>query len=161
MPNSLYDAAQHPLFAAQSARIASGSHLKSAKVPQMVPDFASVAVFRIASPTDIPVSVLAKTKVHVRAYTDLGLSQTIPAGSRLLRVAHKPPSQPMGVSDGEAGSVRKAARVMEYEAAFGLPWDYAGFIKRGVEIGHPRNFCKNIPSESYRGALQLDCFSFK
>ena len=148
MPNSLYDAAQHPLFAAQSARIASGSHLKSAKVPQMVPDFASAAVFRIASPTDIPVSVLAKTKVPVQ-------------GSRLLRVTHKPPSQPMGASDGEAGSVRKAAGVMEYEAAFGLPWDYAGFIKRGVEIGHPRNFCKNIPSESYRGALQLDCFSFK
>jgi hypothetical protein len=34
-----------------------------------------------------------------------------------------------------------------FEVAFGLPWTYCNFISRAAELGHPANFCRQVPDD--------------
>ena len=34
-----------------------------------------------------------------------------------------------------------------FEVAFGLPWSYNNFISKATELGHPANFCKQVPED--------------
>ena len=110
----------HPLKLAQSAQIAVGRQPKGSKVPHLVSDFASTAVCRVSSLSEIPCNLLSKLKHDLSVSTLDGQPATVPAASRFLK--SYPLQDPSSKGDGQgpetkADNFRK--RIRSDEPDFG------------------------------------------
>ena len=116
---------------------------KPSKIPPIVPDFSSVAVFLADDVSDLPCAVMSKLlKSSIQLFTHAGILQDVPADSRLLRV-HANPELP------KRGAVKK--RKLDdhhpFEVVFGLPWTWDTFVKRAVQSQHPFLSGNGVPME--------------
>lgn len=138
-PNTLLDAQAHRSFETQAARIASMNQSKRNKIPPMVPDVSSVAVFYATDTAAIPIQVMGKLQQECNLHSISGQPCVVPAHSRLLRLNQctSPPQH--------GGKAAFGEETKTFEAAFGLPWTCEEFIAKAAELGHPSNFCKRIP----------------
>ena len=156
--SSLADISQHPLMAAQHSKILAGEQPRTQRVPHVVPDHASIAVFYTPSISTIPCSIMQKLATEITLHTLTGAECQVPAHSRFLR--YKALSSPIqggesggqpgqGPGDDHAQPYKKSRAVLElrFEVVFGLPWSYKGFIERVATMGHPKGMAFRVPEE--------------
>eukprot|EP00435_Cladocopium_sp_Y103_P038332 s3870_g10.t1 len=152
------DADTNPLVASKRAQISAGNQPKPYRLPPVVPEFTSVAVFLANALSDIPCALMSKLDKDIQLYTKGGLQQTIPKYSRFLRFSTMP-AQPEGGSEGQ--SMKKARTSLEepspdvdcsgagsnaqFEVAFGLPWTCESFISQACSSGHPAAKDMGVP----------------
>lgn len=139
LPNSLFDVKDNKIFEMQTARIAAFNQPRKNKLPPLMPESSSIGVFYIAHASDIPLALHSKSTKLLDAFTKTGELATIPLHARFLRrtATTSPFSIRGGLQQGDAC----------FEVAFGLPWSYNNFITRAAELGHPANFCKQVPED--------------
>ena len=68
-PQDLQEATDHPLRRAQFSRIGAGSQPRPSRLPPVVPDFASVAVFVAPTPSAIPCGLMSKLQQPLTLHT--------------------------------------------------------------------------------------------
>eukprot|EP00435_Cladocopium_sp_Y103_P041156 s1982_g11.t1 len=155
----------NPLVTSKRAQISVGQQPKPSRLPPVVADFTSVAVFLARSMSDIPCALMSKLEHDIQLYTKSGLLQTIPKYSRFLRVSALP-SHDVGVSEGQpmkkAKSVDPAtepatevtltegasmADRSSFEVAFGLPWSCETFLQQACKSGHPASRDMGVPAD--------------
>ncbi len=143
VPSDLSAASNQQFFAATASRISADNQPRKSKLPPLVPEHSSVAVFYADEATDVGASLLTKLPSSRTFYTDSGASQSVPVNSKFLRrsVLTDPPKF------WGSGTVEQSNRGKCVELAFGLPWSCEDFIRRAVDAGHPTNFCKLIPAD--------------
>ena len=141
-PLALEEAADHPLKQAQLMQIAAGKQPRPSRVPPVVPDFSSVAVFRTKDISDIPCTLMSKLATKLSLYTATGLLEEVPCNSRFLRCSAKP-APSMGAVSGEQVDMGD----YPFEVAFGLPWECEGFIQKACKVGHPNSHSAKLPWE--------------
>ena len=138
LATTLFDVKDNKMFEMQTARINALHQSRKARLPPLMPDFASTAVFYVAEAADVPCALQSKIGKQLQVYTKTGELETLPAHSRFLRRT----STASPFSKGEV-MVGDAC----FEVAFGLPWTYEAFIAKAAELGHPANFCKSVPED--------------
>ena len=164
-PQEMAEITSHPLMFAKQNQIAVGQQPRPAKLPPLVPEFSRIVVGRVASPADVPCSLLSKLPKPFSLYVDVNVMQDIPAYARLLRCS-KLPAEKMGVKGGRAVDACEDEVALQlakkrkhddgdkgvffnlsHEVAFGLPWSVEAFIEKACVAGHPRHFCNQVPVE--------------
>lgn len=131
-PHQLDGALEHPLKQLCFSQVTTGKQPRSAKIPPLVPDFQSVAVFVAQDVQAIPCALMSKLPKDIALHTKDAIAVVVPAHSRLLRISSRADLDDGGVLEGQsvkAGQKRQkvkgdAASVKDYpfEVAFGLPW---------------------------------------
>ena len=144
-PTHLLQIQQHPLKLAQTAQIAVGKQPRGSKVPHLVPDFSSTAVFCVTSLSAIPCGLLNKLKTSLSVLILDGQPAEIPAAARFLR--SYPLTSPVTKGDGQGtmshedpkscGKRQRDAGETGFGVVFGLPWSCEEFIERACSTGHP------------------------
>ena len=149
--NSLEDKA-NPLQVAQQSQMSVGLQPRPSKIPPVVADSSSVAVFLADSLEDIPCSLLSKLPHSIDLLTKELQPVTVPKYSRFLRfTAISAPAE--GGVHGEQNSPKRKATdqavvdAPKFEVAFGLPWSYSGFIEQACRAGHPALKDSGVPLE--------------
>eukprot|EP00435_Cladocopium_sp_Y103_P040568 s1901_g11.t1 len=148
----------NPLQAAQNSQISAGGQPKPSKIPPIVSDFNSVAVFLVSALTDIPCSLMSKLPHDVVLHTKAKLPVTVPKYSRFLRFAALSAPVHLGVEEGQImqnlsgkrkfqESDSQQAVLFNFEVAFGLPWSYGDFIEQACKAGHPFLRDSGVPRE--------------
>ena len=84
-PTHLQAIQNHPLFMAKNAQIAAGQQPRSGKLPHLIPDFPTTAVFWVPTLSDVPCNLLGKLSSPLSASTLAGEPVQIPSFSRYLR----------------------------------------------------------------------------
>ena len=148
---------QNPLMSAVSAQMGSDLQPRPSKIPPIVPDFSSVAVFLADNVSDVPCAVMSKLKSSIKLCSPAGILQDVPANSRLLRVNANPELAKGGVAEaqgleGDAVKKRKVGDHYPFEVVFGLPWTWDAFVGR-------EQLSRNILS--CRGAEYQQSFSWQ
>ena len=143
LPNSLSAVQDQQFHASAASRIAAESQPRKSKLPPLVPEFSSVAVFYAPDSFNVGVPLLNKTTDELLLFSETGIAVAVPKNSKFLRrsVMTSPPKF------WGCGSVGQSNSDKCVELAFGLPWNCERFIARSVDAGHPINFCKLIPSD--------------
>ena len=144
--------AQNPLMSAVSAQMGSDVQPKPSKIPPIVPDFSSVAVFLADDVSDAPCAVMSKLKSSIQLFSPAGILQDVPANSRLLRVHANPELAKRGVveAQGLEGDAVKKGKLGDhhpFEVVFGLPWTWDTFVGRAVKSQHPFLSGSGVPME--------------
>jgi len=139
LPDSLFDVRNERVFEMQTARISAQQQSRRSKLPPLISDVASVAVFFVQQPSDVPFSLQSKLDKPLNVFTESGMPAQVPKFARFLRrtATHSPFSVQGGLQNGDEC----------FEVAFGMPWTPEQFISKAVERGHPANFCKLIPHD--------------
>ena len=142
-PHELSAVQDQQFFTSAASRISAATQPRKSRLPPLVPEHSSVAVFYAPESLDFETPLLTKLKSSKLLLTTTGATESVPVNSKFLRrsVLTNPPQ-----FWGE-GNVGKSNVERCVELAFGLPWNYEGFIKRAVASGHPTNFCKLIPAD--------------
>ena len=140
------------LKSAVSAQMGSDLQPRPSKIPPIVPDFSSVAVFLADSVSDVPCAVMSKLKSSIKLFSPAGILQEVPANSRLLRVNANPELAKGGVAEaqgleGDAVKKRKVGDHHPFEVVFGLPWTWDAFVGRAVKSQHPFLSGSGVPTE--------------
>ena len=142
---------ENPLATATSAQTGSKLQPRPSKIPPVVPDFSSVAVFYTSDVATLPCNVMSKLTSPIQMYTDTGVLQDVPANSRLLRYSATPELEKTGESEAQAGEdgvkKRKVLKELPIQVAFGLPWTWSSFVKRAVSSQHPFVRGAGVPQE--------------
>ena len=143
MPQDLSEVQGQQFFTSAASRISAENQPRKSKLPPLVPEHSSVAVFYAPESQDMGTPLLTKLGTSKVVFTKTGLQESVPQHSKFLRrsVLTDPPGF---WGKGKVGQFSNEKCV---ELAFGLPWSYEDFIKRAVDAGHPTNFCKLIPSD--------------
>ena len=120
---------QNPLASAVQAQMSSDLQPKPSKIPPVVPDFSSVAIFLADDVSALPCTVMSKLKSPIQLFTQGGHLQDVPANSRLLRISANPELSKGGaveaqVQEGDSNKKRKVDNCNPLEVAFGLPWTW-------------------------------------
>eukprot|EP00435_Cladocopium_sp_Y103_P025849 s3652_g6.t1 len=157
----------NPLVSNKRAQISAGHQPKSFRLPPIVAEFSSVAVFLANAMTDIPCGLMSKLDRDIQLHTKGGLLETVPKYSRFLRFS----SVSARVEGGSEGQPLKKTKVqppanedanlactvenvdddscnrnnVQFEAAFGLPWTCEGFIAQACSSGHPAAKDMGVP----------------
>ena len=147
---------RNPLQATQQAQISAGYQPRPSRVPPVVADFSSVAVFLVKESAEIPCALLAKLDKDITLHTIEGLPVTVPKYSPYLRFS----ALAAPVKGGEEGqSAQSAKRKLDhgmslegsvgfpFEVAFGLHWTHEAFIQKACSAGHPMLKTSGIPKE--------------
>ncbi len=133
----------NPLASATSAQMGSDLQPKPSKIPPIVPDFSSVALFFTDDVSSLPCSVMSKIKAPVQLLTESGQLQDVPTNSRLLRYSANPELAKGGEGEAQADGVasgakkRRLTKPPAFQIAFGLPWTWDSFVKKAVDSQHP------------------------
>ena len=143
MPQDLSEVQGQQFFTSAASRVSAENQPRKSKLPPLVPEHSSVAVFYAPESQDMGTPLLTKLGTSKVVFTKTGLQESVPQHSKFLRrsVLTDPPEF---WGKGKVGQFSNEKCV---ELAFGLPWSYEDFIKRAVDAGHPTNFCKLIPSD--------------
>ena len=143
MPQDLTGVTGQQFFSSATSRISAEIQPRKNKLPPLVPEHSSVAVFYAGEATDVGASLLSKMPASKEFFTSGGGKQSVPVNSKFLRrsVLTDPPEF------WGSGKVEQSSKEKCVELAFGLPWSCDDFIKKAVTAGHPTNFCKLIPSD--------------
>jgi len=154
MPASILDASD-PLQEAQRAQMSSGLQPKPSKVPPMVSESNSVAVFLVRQLTDIPCSLMSKLPRDVILHTKEGVPVEVPKHSRFLRFSaidapvqrgeHEEHNQKRQRQRKAAADVPEGG--FNFEVAFGIPWTPEAFISQACKVGHPATRDSGVPWE--------------
>eukprot|EP00435_Cladocopium_sp_Y103_P030339 s465_g7.t1 len=142
---------RNPLATSKRAQISAGQQPRPSKLPPVVADFSSVAVFFAAELNQIPCTLMSKLDKDIQLHTKGGLLATVPKYSRYLRFSSL--SSPL---QGESmGQPTKKAKCLEgdvladfeFEVAFGLPWTCEAFIEQACKTGHPAARDMGVPAD--------------
>ena len=182
----LQSASENPMRTAQFSRIAAGTQPKPSRVPPIVPDFSSAAVFLVKYPTEIPCTLMSKLQNPLQLHTVTGAPVVVPKFARFLRLTARPSpvlGEDQGVkgrpckrikSDANSKDSEQPTQLQDvgppdpltdplsqfgYEVAFGLPWDYEGFIQKACETGHPAAKYSSVPWELSKAIEQQSLWS--
>ena len=85
-PNSLDESSDNPLAAMQDVQRSAGRQPRPSKIPPVVPDFSSVAVFLANTAADISCRLMSKLSEPLQLHTCEGIPQVVPKFSRFLRI---------------------------------------------------------------------------
>jgi len=143
---------QNPLASAVQAQISSDLQPKPSKIPPIVPDFSSVAIFLADDLSALHCTVMSKLKSPIQLFTQGGNLQDVPTNSRLLRVSANPELSKGGVveaqvQEGDSNKKRKVDKCHPLEVAFGLPWMWETFVDKAVHSQHPFVRGTGVPLE--------------
>ena len=138
MPDALFDVKDSKLFEMQTARIAAFNQPRKNKVPPLIPESFAIGVFYIAHASDIPLALQSKVTTVLEAFTKTGEKAVIPKHAQSCE--EQPPHHLFLLGGLQHGDEC-------FEVAFGLPWSYNNFISKATELGHPANFCKQVPED--------------
>ena len=135
----------NPLNANRRATISVGQQPKPARLPPVVSDFCSVAVFLASSLSQIPCSFMQKLDKDIQLRAKGGQLETIPKYSRFLRFSSLTSLNARGEEQGK--SLKRCLEQDEtevavqgepcFEVVFGLPWTCDGFLRQACTAGHP------------------------
>ena len=78
------------MASAVQAQMSSDLQPKPSKIPPVVPDFSSGAIFLADDVSALPCTVMSKLKSPIQLFTQGGHLQDVPANSRLLRISANP-----------------------------------------------------------------------
>ena len=92
---------KNPLASAVQAQMSSDRQPKPSKVPPIVPDFSSVAIFLADDVSTLPCTIMSKLKNPIQLFTHGGQLQDVPANSRLLRISANPELSKGGVVEAQ------------------------------------------------------------
>ena len=92
LPDSLFDVRDEKLYEMQTARIAAQTQSRRSKLPPIISDVASVAVFFVEKPSDVPFALQSKVDKALDVFTSSGALAQVPKFSRFLRrtATHSP-----------------------------------------------------------------------
>eukprot|EP00435_Cladocopium_sp_Y103_P074642 s107_g50.t1 len=155
------DADTNPLVASRRAQVAAGQQPRGSKLPPMVADFASVAVFLADELTQVPCALMSKLDKPIDLRTKGGLMATVPKYSRFLRFSSLSSSQkresegqPTKKAKGDLSEASGAPNMEDekladssFEVVFGLPWTNEGFIEQACKVGHPAARDMGVPTD--------------
>ena len=145
---SLADPDQNPLAFSQQAQLGAAVQPRANKIPPVVPDFATVAVFYAKSLSEIPCTLMSKLTKSLELTTAGGSLQKVPPYSRLLRVTQLTSHSNGGENGGsQSKRLKTGLETFEYEVAFGLPWEYQSFIAQACRAGRPLLKDAGVPDE--------------
>ena len=154
---------ENPLTTATSAQMGSKVQPRPSKIPPVVPDFSSVAVFYTSDVANLPCNVMSKLSSPIQLYTETGILQDVPANSRLLRYSATPElvcggeSEAQAAENGENGvKRRKVLKDLSIQVAFGLPWTWRSIVGRAVSSRHPFVKGAGVPPE-LKEAIDKHC----
>eukprot|EP00435_Cladocopium_sp_Y103_P033072 s2564_g8.t1 len=149
----------NPLRTAQRSQISAGP----SRLPPVVSDFCSVAIFHVQTLDEIPCSLMSKLPHDIILHTAEGLPVTVPKYSRYLRFTALSAPNNQGEERGQPVPKTKTLKrksagdsvqpemqqVSEtgFEVAFGLPWTYKGFLEQACRAGHPALRDGGVPKE--------------
>ena len=85
LPGTLFDVKDAKVFDMQTARISAQNQNKRSKLPPLMPEVASVAVFYILNAADVPCALSGKLERSIQAYTATGQIATVPQAAWFLR----------------------------------------------------------------------------
>ena len=85
LPDSLFDVRNERVFEMQTARISAQQQSRRSKLPPLISDVASVAVFYVQQPSDVPCSLQCKLDKPLSVFTESGMSAQVPQLARFLR----------------------------------------------------------------------------
>ena len=85
-PSSLDQSSDNPLAAMQDVQRSAGKQPRPSKIPPIVPDFSSVAVFLANTAADISCRLMSKLSDPLQLHTCEGVPQLVPKFSRFLRI---------------------------------------------------------------------------
>ena len=142
---------KNPLASAVQAQMSSDRQPKPSRVPPIVPDFSSVAIFLADDVSTLPCTIMSKLKNPIQLFTHGGQLQDVPANSRLLRISANPELSKGGVVEaqveGDGNKKRKVHNCHPLEVAFGLPWTWESFVDKAVHSHHPFVQGTGVPVE--------------
>ena len=155
----LHDVQNNPLQTSLHSQVGAFRQPKPSRMPPLVPDFSSVAVFLCEDITSLPEALQSKTSAELKLHTKSGLREVVPKHSRLLRITASQPDlsdggEVVGQEEAEEPSKRRKLDLggerggaFPYEVAFGMPWDWQGFVQRACNSEHPFLQEAGVPSE--------------
>ena len=167
----LCDVQSNPLQTALHSQLGAQKQPKPSKMPPLVPDFSSVATFLCADTTQLPCALQSKLSSDLKLHTKMGVLESVPKNSRLLRIsAYKPDCHQGGAEVGQAlndessqddlvespkkfkradGSSKhlEGGKKLPFEVAFGLPWTWEDFVQRAGNSVHPFLQDAGVPEE--------------
>lgn len=162
-PNSLDESSDNPLAGMQDVQRSAGKQPRPSKIPPIVPDFSSVAVFLAHDAADISCRVMSKLTEPIQLYTCEGVPQQVPKFSRFLRIEPWSPDIQKGdLSTGQSDQCfskksKLSAEVLvgespklsdfRFKVAFGLPWEWKDFIGRACKSSHPFMQSMGVPHD--------------
>lgn len=117
----------HPLLKAQAAQISSGLQPRK-KVPQLVPEFTTTAVFQTDALSRIPCSLLQKLPRPIMLETRDGVTVQVPQAARFLRFSPLSQIKGVGMNAAERGGASE-----KFQVVFGSPWGYNSFIQQACK----------------------------
>ena len=152
----------NPLKTALHSQV--GAQRQPKRLPPLVPDFSSVATFLCEDVSTLPCTLQSKLPAELVLHTRMGLQETVPKSSRLLRISAFQPDHDNGVGAvGQAGKRAKKSENLDapstvarselglekfpYEVAFGLPWKWEDFVCRACASQHPFLQDVGVPDE--------------
>ncbi len=142
---------QNLLASAVNAQMGSDLQPKPSKIPPIVPDFSSVAIFFSDDVSTLPCSVMSKIKTPIQLFTESGNLQDVPANSRLLRYSASPELAKGGEDEAQVDSSgskkRRLTKRRPFQITFGLPWTWDSFVKKAVDSQHPFLKSNGVPWE--------------
>ena len=140
----------NPLNLSRHAMITAGQQPKPSRVPPIVSDFSSVALFLATTLSQVPCSLMSKLDKDVQLHTKAGILETVPKHSRFLRF-NQVSSHQRGDEQGKTPNLKRPLEQEQaetvFEVAFGLPWTHEGFMKQACKAGHPAVAEMGIPNE--------------
>eukprot|EP00435_Cladocopium_sp_Y103_P043232 s1638_g12.t1 len=153
------DQDSNPLVASRRAQVSAGQQPKASKLPPMVADFSSVAVFLAKDLNQVPCALMSKLDKSVDLQTAGGLTATVPKYSRFLRFSSlsshhtgESKGQPTKKIKGDAGEFSEKCEMeveqhvdTSFEVVFGLPWTVEGFLEQACKVGHPAARDMGVP----------------
>ena len=152
---SSLDEDTNPFNINRRAMISAGQQPRPTKLPPLVSDFCSVAVFLAESLSQVPCSLRQKLDRDIQLHTKGGQLETIPKYSRFLRFSARTSPDQKGEKQGKA--LKRCEEVQDcemqvescselpdeemhvkpgFEVAFGLPWTCEGFLRQACVTGH-------------------------
>ena len=159
----LTDVQSNPLQTALHSQVGAERQPKPSRMPPLVPNFSSVATFVCKDTTELPCGLQSKLTSDLRIFTKTGCLECVPKYSRLLRISalkadHLQGGVLQGQNDEEVSQPEKKQKLEEsdrafnlsefsYEVAFGMPWDWQGFVQKACNSEHPFLQDAGVPAE--------------
>ena len=143
----------NPLNANRRAMVSAGQQPRPSRLPPVVSDFCSVAVFLATTLFEVPCSLMQKLDRDIKLRTKGGQLETVPKYSRFLRFSALTSPKTRGEDQGKSSKrcLDEEVAMLEdesgFEVAFGLPWTCEGFIKQACCNGHPSLKDMGVPPE--------------
>ena len=151
--SDLIDVQSNPLQTSLHSQVGAHGQPKPSKMPPLVPNFSSVATFLCEETAVLRDALQSKLSSELQLHTKAGRLKTFPNMLAcyaflylILTICEEvlSPTKKPKIMDGVASI---DARNFPYQVAFGMPWEWHGFVQRACNSEHPFLQDAGVPNE--------------